>query len=206
MVFDEPSHTYKVDGIILPSITEICSPITYSKFQVGSAVVEQAAYRGTMVHQMTADYDRGFIDDDYEVETELALYLQAWMNFCHDYQPSWEYAEVQLACNFCAGTVDRIGLIDGKRIIADIKTIQSIDRPAKVSAATQIYGYSLLAGENDIDGINVSDSMIIQLKKDGTYSVYRVGEIEKKYQFHAVDIFDMAFTIHSIAKGDKTIE
>lgn len=206
MTFDKDTHTYKVDGITLPSVTEICSPITYHKFAVGSALVEQAAIRGTAVHQHCADYDYGLIDDDYEVDVETSLFLKAWADFCHDYQPVWEYIELPLASKDCAGTVDRIGIIDGLRTIVDIKTAQSMDRASKVSVSAQIYGYQYLALCNDIQPIRANEGMAVQLKKDGTYAVYKVKDLERKYEFNASEVWLALKDIQRIAKGGKTIE
>lgn len=201
--FDEVSHNYTVNGVLLPSVTEIVSPVTYSKYSVANNVVEQAAYRGTMVHQMCADYDLGIIDDEYEVETELAGYLAAWMSFCRDFTPEWEYVECKMAANDCAGTVDRIGIIDGRRVIVDIKTSASMDRAAKVSLCAQIYGYDWLAVLNDIKDTHPADSMGVQLKKDGTYTVHLVRSIEAKYAFNAAELWQRLKEIQQIAKGVK---
>jgi len=201
--FDEVAHSYIVNGVSIPSVTEIVSPITYSKYSVPNAVVDQAAYRGTIVHQMCADYDLGIIDDDYEVETELALYLAAWMQFCKDYQPEWEYVEAKMADMNFAGTVDRIGIIDGKRTIVDIKTVANMDRAAKVAVCAQIYGYDYLAVVNDIKDTKPFEGMAVQLKKDGTYTVHKVKDIVTKYNFNPAELWQQLKEIHFIAKGVK---
>ena len=168
--------------------------------------MEQAAYRGSMVHQRCADFDRGLIDEDYELETESALFLQAWVNFCHDYSPEWEYIELPMAATDCAGTVDRIGIIDRYRTVVEIKTLQNMDRAAKVAVCAQIYGYQYLALCNGIQPIRANEGLAVQLKKDGTYSVYKVKDLEAKYAFNAAELWQSLKNIQRIAKGGKIIE
>ena len=80
-LFDEATHTYTLDGVVIPSVTEICSPITCGKYPpVG--VVQQAAARGTRVHELCALYDMDALPD--EIEAGLVGYVKAWAAFCRD--------------------------------------------------------------------------------------------------------------------------
>lgn len=57
IVFDEEKHEYSIDGERLPSVTEICEPISFKKLDaVDKTIVAKAAARGTVVHDMIGNY------------------------------------------------------------------------------------------------------------------------------------------------------
>ena len=201
-LFDEATHTYTLDGVVIPSVTEICAPITCGKYPpVG--VVQQAAARGTRVHELCALYDMDALPD--EIEAGLVGYVKAWAAFCRDYKPVWTHIELPLYGEIdpgqpFAGTLDRIGEIDGLTRVVDIKTTASLDRPAKVALCEQITGYECLAALNDID-IICSAGMGVQLFADGNYRVHLTEAIEQKYDFRSYPIFFSLRKLYKITKG-----
>ncbi len=203
--FDEKKHQYSVNGVVIPSVSEIIGPITYTQYSVQQNAVDQAAHRGTKVHAMTELYDRGDLEEESTIASDEALYLMAWIKFLHDYQPKWEFIEMPLACRTFAGTVDRIGTIDGQLAIVDIKTTSSMDRIHKVALACQLAGYWDLCQLNDID-VKYWNSMGVQLKKDGTYTVHETMKIRDKYQFDAVEWFHTMYNLNSLVRGNRSIE
>lgn len=172
--FDEATHTYRIDGVEVPSVTQICSILTASKYTGNQSIIDAARARGTAVHELCEAYDYGTLE---EAPTELAGYVKAWMAFCRDYRPEWLHIEHQMYSRDFefAGTCDRIGIIDGEQTIVDIKTTASMDRTSKVSLAAQLYGYGLLSGLDPIG------SMGVQLKKDGSYTAHQYRVVEAKY-------------------------
>lgn len=203
--FDDVKHQYKVNGKIIPSVSEIIGPITYSNFRVQQNVVDQAAHRGTMAHSTTALYDMGALEDESSLSPDEAFYLKAWRDFCHDYKPDWQYIELPLACRTFAGTIDRIGIIDGTITIVDIKTTSSMDRVHKVALACQIAGYWDLCQLNDIDA-KYWNSFGVQLKKDGSYAVYDTMTIREKYEFDPVEWFHTLQNLNILTRGYRSVE
>lgn len=201
-LFDEATHTYTLDGVVIPSVTEICAPITCGKYPpVG--VVQQAAARGTRVHELCALYDMDALPD--EIEAELVGYVKAWAAFCRDYKPVWKHIELPLYGEIdpgqpFAGTLDRIGEIDGRTRVVDIKTAASLDRPAKVALCEQITGYEWLADVNDID-VSCGAGMGVQLFTDGNYRVHLTAEIARKYDFRSSSLFITLRKLYKITKG-----
>lgn len=198
--FDPESHTYTVGGVEIPSVTEVCAPLTAGKY-VPSGVVDHAAARGTRVHELCALFDMDALPD--EIETECLPYLAAWQRFCRDYRPEWEYIEHPMHAGVngleVAGTVDRIGLIDGKRMVVDIKTAQSMDRASKVALCCQLEAYSHLAFQNGIEVLETG--MGVQLMRDGSYRIQEQRKIEQKYRFDSYLLFSQLRNIHFIVKG-----
>ena len=203
--FDDRKHQYSVNGVVIPSVSEIIGPITYTQYSVQQNAVDQAAHRGTTVHALTELYDRGDLEEESTIASDEALYLMAWIKFLHDYQPKWEFIEMPLACRTFAGTIDRIGTIDGQLAIVDIKTTSSMDRVHKIALACQIAGYWDLCQLNDID-VKYWNSMGVQLKKDGTYTVHETMKIRDKYQFDPVEWFHKMQNLNSLVKGERFIE
>lgn len=203
--FDEQKHEYNVLGTKLPSVTEIIGPLTYTKYKIDAGVIEQAAHKGAMTHELTAAFDRGDLEDDSSIPADGAMYYKAWKDFCHDYQVEWKYIELPLACASFAGTVDRIGMIDGKLVVVDIKTTSSMDRASKISLCAQLFGYCYLCMENDI-AVDISNSIGVQLKKDGTYTVHEMSKIAQKYQFNPSELFSQLKYLNFLLTGGKKIE
>lgn len=201
-LFDEATHIYTLDGVVIPSVTEICAPITCGKYPpVG--VVQQAAARGSRVHELCALYDMDALPD--EIESDLVGYVKAWAAFCRDYKPVWQYIERPLhgeidAGQPFAGTLDRIGVIDGFNRVVDIKTTSNLDRPAKVSLCCQIAGYEWLADLNDIP-IDSGYGLGVQLFNTGKYRAHKTSEIVEKYNFSDIAFFRELRTLHKISKG-----
>ena len=202
LLFEESTHTYTLDGVVIPSVTEICAPITCGKYPpVG--VVQQAAARGTRVHELCALYDMDALPD--EIEAELVGYVKAWAAFCRDYKPVWRHIELPLYGEIdpgqpFAGTVDRIGDIDGRTRVVDIKTAASLDRPAKVALCEQITGYEWLADLNDID-VYDGAGMGVQLFANGNYRVHLIAAIAQKYDFLRSETFWSLRELYKITKG-----
>ncbi len=178
------------------------APITCGKYPpVG--VVQQAAARGTRVHELCALYDMDALPD--EIEAGLVGYVKAWAAFCRDYKPAWTHIEFPLYGEIdpgqpFAGTLDRIGEIDGRTRVVDIKTTASLDRPAKVALCTQIGGYEWLSGLNDID-VSYGAGMGVQLFANGNYRVHLTAKIERKYGFGSAELFYSLRKLYKITKG-----
>ena len=199
LLFYDNDHTYEVDGERVPSVTELCSVLTASKYPPGAEIIRAAAARGTRVHELCELYDYGALT---EFEPELTGYLRAWQAFCRDYRPRWERIEHRMgsAVDSFAGTADRIGIIDRARVVVDIKTTASMDRPSKIALAAQLHGYELLSlctGAGACDG----ESMGVQLKKDGSYTVHRKTDVEAKYHFNSDELWEQLTYLYHLTKG-----
>lgn len=109
ILFFEDEHKYLVDGEEVPSVTTILnymSDVEYSK--VNPSVLEQAARRGSLVHEYTELIDYGAMPD--EIEFEVKGYLEAYAKFLRDYKPDWDGVEKMTYSEefHYIGTIDRI--------------------------------------------------------------------------------------------------
>lgn len=78
----DESHTYLVDGIILPSITQILKVKFGNKYQgISKEVLEQAAERGTRVHEAIENWYKLKVEDVSCKELRNMKFLQKQYKF-----------------------------------------------------------------------------------------------------------------------------
>ena len=170
LTFDEATHTYTLDGVQLPSVTEVTRFCAYDYKSERPWLAEAAARRGTAVHEACALIDYG---EEPEETPEIAGYLKAYRRFLTDYKPEWQLIEhpmgsLALDAGY-AGTLDRFGTLNGGPAILDIKTGQLHD--AALSA--QMTGYYQLL-QHERGGVLFAELYALKLSKDGTYELRHV--------------------------------
>lgn len=186
----------------MPSVTQIVAVITASERNaINPAVLAQAARRGTLVHEYTESIDYGIPLEEIEIDPALAGYVQSWLHFKRDWLFTPLYIEKPLydAEGGFAGRLDRVGTINGRLGIADIKTTTSFDRKAKIALACQLAGYERLCMADLISA--PCPKYGVQLKKDGTYTVHDADKIQEKYKFDAWRAFCDALSIKKLIGG-----
>ena len=168
LTFDEATHTYTLDGIQLPSVTEVTRFCAYDYKSDRPWLAEAAARRGTAVHEACALIDYG---EDPEETPEIAGYLKAYRRFLKDWKPEWKLIECPIADRNMkmAGTMDRFGIIHNAPAILDIKTGQLHD--AALSA--QMTGYYQLL-QHERGGVLFAELYALKLSPDGTYQLAMV--------------------------------
>jgi len=186
--YDPEKHIYTINGRRVPSVTQIVDMVT-DRYIARTPLIEQAALRGTLIHELTAAYDWGDLRDD-DLDADSYPYLQAYASFCNDYHPDWKYIELALGNRTngsFAGTVDRIGSIDGELRVVDIKTTQNFDRTAKLAVLLQLSGYFALCISNGIRPSYQNSGLAVQLKSDGTYRVHTMPDMMKSIGMDLLD-------------------
>jgi hypothetical protein len=137
--FDEDSHTYTVNGVRWPSVTQILEPLQLLE-GIPQHILDAAAQFGSHVHQACHLFDIGRLDEQ-DLDEPLRPYLEAWKKFLCDTgfivlaseQRVWHPA-LQIA-----GTYDKLGQFPGKdpRHVLDVKT--GADVPWTVGPQTAAY-------------------------------------------------------------------
>ena len=83
--FNEERHEYSVDGVIVPSVSEILKPLTVDTVEKAKPWLRDiAADRGTRIHQATMLMDYG---EDVEIDADIEGYIKAYQRFLDDYNP-----------------------------------------------------------------------------------------------------------------------
>ncbi len=162
---------------------------------INKAVLDQAARRGHLVHEYTEDIDYGC--DPNEVEYEVAPYIKAYYDFRRDYKPDWIAVEFPVYSEVYGyvGTLDRYGIIDGKRCIVDIKTVSSATKLQKFTTSAQTHAYAVALKETNID-YYTEKRYALYLTKDGEYNLVDLGEYDDKYGVRSWGIFNKCLDMY----------
>ena len=163
LTFDEASHTYRLDGLIIPSVTTLMKPLSEAKYGgVDAKVLSNAADRGSAVHSAIDLHCRyGVID----IEPELEGYFEAFQAWAKDFDVK-PYATETRTYNkslLYAGTVDMSCSERGVDTLADFKTTANY---SPMLCGVQLEAYSRA---QESHGVKYQNMAIIQLKKDGNY-------------------------------------
>lgn len=166
--FDAVAHKYYLGDRLLPSVTEVCRPL-YDFSEIKPEVLQYAAERGTAVHLACELHDRGSLDRK-SIDPAIAGYVAAWISYRADVDCEWDIIEQPMHHPrlLYAGTPDRIGTVDGKRAVIDIKTT-SVMSPA---VGVQLAGYQMMEPVDASKAQNVL-RVAVQLRKDGTYRTHQ---------------------------------
>lgn len=168
LTFKPDTHEYFWDGIKKPGVSDIIDSAGLSDFwKVPKYILDKAAYLGKCVHEACHYLDTNTLD--WETLDELLVpYVHAWRQFKEDTRFEIRHSEVKLYSKKYgfAGTPDRIGLIDGKEVLPDIKTgINTIAHGVQTAA------YEQLCKENLIIESRRMLRMTVRLNENGTYSI-----------------------------------
>ena len=187
--FTAETHTYTLEGVELPSVTQIVRFLSYDVTATAKSWLRDvAADRGTRIHEYCMLYDFGELPE--QIDFDCAGYVKAYIAFCRDYKPDWwcieRIAYAERNGTKYAGTVDRVGMIDGEAVIVDIKTGST---KSAVLNAAQLTGY---AGFGLIPAPALYN---LYLSKHGVYEY-----IPRKPNY---DVFDACLTLHKSLERKK---
>ncbi len=123
--FVPETHTYLVDGVIVPSVTEILDKKFRSKYAgIDREVIRKAGERGTLIHDAIERYCKGQYSDIEEVR-----------NFCFlEKKYGFEVVRNELPVLIDVGDITVAGRLDlalrmnGEDGGADIKTSSALDK------------------------------------------------------------------------------
>jgi hypothetical protein len=196
--FDEEKHIYTVNGKVVPSVTDICNPITSEHYgAINAAILEMASRRGTAVHEATQLIDLGVMPDD---DPEVDAYVNAYLDFLLDYKPKWEYIEYigyNADMGYC-GTIDRAGQVGNEFWVLDLKTTASPTKENYIATCCQTEAYALMIGKDCI-----CKRKILYLKKDGSY---RLVDCEEKEAELGLDSFYLFSELAKIKNYIRTVK
>jgi hypothetical protein len=168
--FEEQEHVYQWDGKVVPSVTQILTPIN-NLDGIPPHILEHARERGVAVHKACELFDFGQLDES-TLDPVLVPYLEAWKMFLHTWGAEVELAEHRMfhQGKSYAGTVDRIIRAKKKarrferRYLADIKaTFAHVE-----SVGPQTAGY-LDMWNHEYPDETISNRLSIRLKNDGKF-------------------------------------
>lgn len=171
VTFDEETHSYALlSGEPVPSVTTILQSLN-NFGAVPMDVLHNAALRGTQVHKLCELYDLG---ETTECDARLIPYVEAWVRFRNDtgFVPDAIEERVYHPLHHYAGTLDRAGVLFGRRAIVDLKTSHELSPVAALQTAAYLEAWN---HQRPRAGRAVR-RYAVQLKKDGTYYVQEYSD------------------------------
>ena len=192
--FDPDKHEYRIDGKVVPSVTHICRILNYDVADGNNNkwLRDYAADRGSRVHAYTAAIDYG--EELDEVDADCAGYVEAYIRFLRDFKPDWTGIERIVGNERAryAGTLDRMGYMEDRAVLIDIKTGAKLNH-AYCAAQLILYDRAL----SDMGEAEARERLVLQLSRDGTYKLYDVSDA-------GGDLADACMVIHkhSTFKGE----
>lgn len=149
LLFDPGLHQYQLDGVLVPSVTEILEPITRDSYRgVDPDVLARAAWLGRAVHRLIELDSHSELDED-ALDLELVPYLRMWRHFraTSGFVPVLSEARVHSRRYGYAGTLDLFGTKVNRLALIDAKRTALVPR----SVGPQTAGYELALRESHPD-------------------------------------------------------
>ena len=186
---EEGTHTYRLDGQELPSVSKIMEPLTKAAYEtIPISVLNRAAERGTAVHSAIENYNIFGIDT---IDDRFDGYFKAYKNWFEIRCPEILFSEHKMyhPVMMYAGTADLVCVIEGEKYLVDFKTSSKvIDKNYRVQL--EAYRQALKSW-----GIDVAKKMVLHLLSDGTYEevFYKTADAEAWKVFGALkSVYDYA--------------
>lgn len=181
LTFDPTPHEYALDGDRLPSVTGVLKYGGLVDFSgIPSTVLAAARQRGTAVHQAIHFLNEHDLDVDafYRDFPDYAGYLRAWVSFCDQrhFLPLLNEYRVASRRHRVAGTLDCLGVLDGRAVLLDFATGRPDDVCKNLQTAAY-YGLALEASMEDrrlekfFNSYPVVRRAAVALHRDGSFTV-----------------------------------
>jgi len=160
LTFDEAAHVYRAGGVVVPSVTQVLSPLVDFS-GVPEHILEAKRQLGQEVHFACQLDDEDDLDES-SVAHHVAPYLAAWRAFKRDTgaQVLMNERRVFDPLLLFAGTLDRVVRLNSHHWLIDLKTC--ISCPIAVGPQTAAYLRALAEPE-------VTHRGALRLRPDGTY-------------------------------------
>lgn len=160
--FDEPSHTYRLNGVAVPSVTTVIGAVWTELWDWCNDFAKE---RGRVVHKAVHYAIKGTLDWD-SIDPFLTGYVTAATRALRDLKIDVEHSEsrVYSVAYQYAGTLDVLGERNGKRIMLDWKT-----GDPGLACGLQLAAY--VAARTEMTGEVIRERLGIWLHEDSTYDV-----------------------------------
>lgn len=169
LTFDEPTHTYRYNGVVVPSVTSIIAPLTdYGMIPAG--VLESARQQGQHIHSMV-EFDCRKVLNVRTLPPWMLPYYAAWNRFKAEVGfELWESEQMVYHPKFgYAGKLDLTGVLTKFKLkgasLLDIKR-SFFAGPA---IGVQEIAYEKARNAQMPKEYHTFNRFGLQLREDGTY-------------------------------------
>lgn len=160
LTFDAATHTYRLDGKVIPGVTTILKPLN-DLSHIPPEVLARKAALGTAVHTACEQVNHGTLDYD-GLDDEARPYVDQYLLFLEQSGFDVVLTERRVLSRKYrfAGTLDLWGYLNGRTTLADIKTTADVYPVMGLQTAA----YDLALEEQD--GLKTDDRVILRLGTD----------------------------------------
>ena len=186
LTFEERAHIYRLDDMVVPSVTTLMKPLSEDYYQgISTEVLTMAAARGTAVHNAIENYVRFGIED---IDPQYEGYLTAFKKWWGLRKPEVIATEQKVYHKILryAGTADLLAVINGRLTMVDFKTSAQVNTKL---CDVQLEGYDRAFESH---GIKVEDRLILHLKRTEDFS-----EVPFKRSAKSWSVLSALLTIHN---------
>lgn len=168
--FIEATHEYSIKGRVLPSVTRVLVALGL----LHTVDDESALERGRSAHEACRMVDQGCLDRR-SVDPIIAGYLEAWERLRREKTFRVAAIEKKVAnlAMGCAGRYDRKIVMDGERMILEIKT-----GPVQRCHALQLVAYAEMETRADRKLHAPLGRIAAHLSSDGAYQFERYKAVD----------------------------
>ena len=135
--YEDESHTYVCDGMVIPSVTQIMGLRFGNKYSgVPHHVLEEAARKGTLLHKAIENAEKSGFADAYELspeEWEIAAEFGSYLFLKRENGLTVDASEIPLLIPYkeriiAAGRMDVLAVNgDGEHGVVDVKRTSKLD-------------------------------------------------------------------------------
>lgn len=167
IIFNKETHTYRLDGQPIPSVTQILKEASLVDLShINAGMLNRASKFGDAVHLACHLYNINDLNDS-TLDPKLRPYLDAWIKFLKDLHITITDSEKPIASRkfWVAGTPDDIGCNEIKNLI-EIKTGEMLP-----VVAIQTGAYEGIYNEGKPRADKIRNRIVVQLCDDGNYKL-----------------------------------
>jgi hypothetical protein len=190
LTFNNSKHEYRLDGVIIPSVTQVLEESGLICLDcVPEDLLEATSDLGAKVHKATELYDLEELDIN-QLHPKLKRYLDGWIKFRKDYQFVPIESELQMFHPLYryAGRLDRVGEC---LTLVDIKSgTKQKSHSVQTAAYKGLYDYGKKKSEQ------IKRRLIVYLSESG----YKVEENKDP---NDMTVFLSALTITNYKRGNQ---
>lgn len=207
--FDPETHTYRVNGVVMPHVTGLLrdaglsgDPATGTpNFQIPDEVIGNARERGHYVHEAIELDAQGILDED-SLDDEIYGYLEAWRDFVDD--TGYVSIAQEIPCyvpeyGYCC-TVDDVGYIGDRLTIIDRKTGSVGLKPwHKYQLAANAWPFVL----STVPIADWPHRMMVWLRPELKRKRYRTYSFSPQTADNDFEVFIACLTIHTAKQSNR---
>jgi hypothetical protein len=180
LAFNESDHRYEFEGRVVPSVTTVIQSVLPGRWMVDPYYLD----RGRIIHLACQYEDQGGVEED-SIDAVVVPYYQAYRKFKADTGFSPEIIEGRYYHKTYqyAGTLDRVGILNGKTVLIDLKSgCPYCTDQIQLAAYAELLFYSGLIPIQKFD---------LYLKDDGNYKL-----IERPKKREDLNLFLSALNVY----------